>query len=417
LGELAEKIDGKADSIQSEPSSKPIMGSARFNIEPVHRLSSAPSNKGERKEDTSSSSQRQEGPSNPKMNYIWEKSYKKRSKSYIGTPDVIKQQILNDPAVRLMFNPPKDFLSIIGWKTMSQQTEISKDLDIEMAFFSANEFTVHTRFPYGIQDTTFSYRSTDGEESFQIVSIHRHRSEKRVDGAPNFFTGMIAEQASGAAKLGVMRYDSDSIRADNAWGYNVWPKHGFDGEVPENCLINMKSDTTPDLQLGVGWLNRQDEVCFSDMFKIKENNIYNQLKILWREHGKTVGVNFNILPGSASWETLDRYANEKISPNFQRVEITGITHSVQIKGNSIFNGKEMNELEHGQIVVIDPSDKYRSRRGPNQETSRARDKVRDSRIFRWFRVITIDGKHAGAGIYLRDETFKKTLSLSMMWFV
>lgn len=91
----------------------------------------------------------------------------------------------------------------------------------------------------------------------------------------------------------------------------------------------------------------------------------------------------------------------------QRVEIpatvTGLTHLVAPKGNSIFEGEEAAEIGHGTTIVIENSDKIRSRRGPNQEHNRASDLGSDP-VYRWVRVVKVGGKLLSGRVYIRDDT-------------
>lgn len=88
----------------------------------------------------------------------------------------------------------------------------------------------------------------------------------------------------------------------------------------------------------------------------------------------------------------------------EKTLVTGITHLVKAKGNSIFLGDEVAEVSQGDEVEIEPGQKLRSRRGPNQETYRE-DDARGEHNYRWFKVVSLNGRAVGDNVYIRDETF------------
>ena len=271
--------------------------------------------------------QEYKGPSHRKMKQVWEgNEYKQGHKIYQGKPEAIKNQLLDDPAIKLLFNSPGIFLDVIGWQTMSQPVPESTDskssnqdtgeITVDLAFFKEKMFTIQTTFPNGMQHTTLSYDSTDDGNTFKIGQVHRHRSMKNNTAPPNFFVRMIAEQAQGVSQLGNdVVYDSDAIRSNDAWGYNVWPKLGFDASVPDECLVKMQTEPDKKFEQAVQWiqnfLNTEETLHFTDMFLVEDPTTYNQLKALWKKHGKTVQVFFDANKGSKSWQTLAHYAKSK----------------------------------------------------------------------------------------------------------
>lgn len=82
--------------------------------------------------------------------------------------------------------------------------------------------------------------------------------------------------------------------------------------------------------------------------------------------------------------------------------VTGLTHLVQKKGRSIFEGEEADEVTEGTQLELDSNDKIRSRRGPNQETNRATD-LSGAAVYRWVRVLSINNKPASPNLYIRDD--------------
>ena len=93
------------------------------------------------------------------------------------------------------------------------------------------------------------------------------------------------------------------------------------------------------------------------------------------------------------------------------VTVTGLTHLVQAKGDSIFEGEEIMEVTNETPILIDTDKKMRSRRGPNQEKNRAED-LSGEHIYRWFKVLKINNNPAPKNTYIRDDTFTSTQKLS-----
>jgi hypothetical protein len=114
------------------------------------------------------------------------------------------------------------------------------------------------------------------------------------------------------------------------------------------------------------------------------------------------------------------FASGVMQKKHVEVTVTGITHLVEAKQGSIMEGEEGPELKTGQTVVIETSQKLRSRRGPNQEVFSQLDRDRQisknktkahgdvyiGKDYRWFRVVSVGDAEQKEGIYIRDETFR-----------
>jgi hypothetical protein len=256
------------------------------------------------------------------MKELWEHAYGKAEQIHTGEPEEVRAKLLADPVLKVLFKSPEPtFFNIIGWPVLSMPYEQTgaTTVTVKLAFEGLYKFTVHTTFPWGMQDTTLYY----GEESGNIVitEVYRHRSEKTVpveqpgvpkpkDLKPHLFADMIKHQALGVADLGPdVAYISKAIKSDEGWGYNVWPKMGFDAVVSDGYLDKMRADEDPDLALGVQWLvaRKNSKLRFSDLFTVQDPKVYRQLGELWRRYGDTVEVSFDARPGSASWRTLEHY--------------------------------------------------------------------------------------------------------------
>lgn len=86
-------------------------------------------------------------------------------------------------------------------------------------------------------------------------------------------------------------------------------------------------------------------------------------------------------------------------------QVTGITHLVQLAGRSLFRGREGAEVTESTVLEVETEDRLRSRRGPNQEMFQAYDQP-SRRLYRWYRVVTIDGVDVeGGSWYVREDAF------------
>ncbi len=86
------------------------------------------------------------------------------------------------------------------------------------------------------------------------------------------------------------------------------------------------------------------------------------------------------------------------------VSVTGITHLVAMNGGSVMEGREYLEVGERDELLIDTEVKYRSRRGPNQEIYGESDEE-GPQVYRWFKVLQVNGKPVPENIFIRDETF------------
>ncbi|WP_303315332.1 DUF4157 domain-containing protein [Flavivirga abyssicola] len=111
---------------------------------------------------------------------------------------------------------------------------------------------------------------------------------------------------------------------------------------------------------------------------------------------------------SASNQTSTQLAkNENIVQRVVAKEsgVSGITHIVKLSDDgSIFDGTELPiEVTESDLLIIDVSDKIRSRRGPNQELYSSLDS-KGGTDYRWFRVLSInDTDYESNELYIRDD--------------
>lgn len=247
--------------------------------------------------------------------------YRDHSRTYRGPSAEVKAALGEDPLVALLFPSVAVFLDVVGWDVMCRRGPDMDDVvTVEIAILKGKEgvattddqVSINTVFPYGLQDSTVGYDVRDGR--FVIHEFLRHRSRK-IQGAPgHMFVAMIEQQARGVAALGPQcGYRSSAIKADDSgdYGYNVWPKMGFDADVPDSCLTAMLADLDLDLTPAVGWLRtlkaKNITPRFTHMFTVTTPELYKQLGLLWQKHGTAVEVWFDPRPKSASWKALATY--------------------------------------------------------------------------------------------------------------
>lgn len=89
----------------------------------------------------------------------------------------------------------------------------------------------------------------------------------------------------------------------------------------------------------------------------------------------------------------------------QTVTVKGSTHTVAPKGDSIFEGTNVQLLHNGSQLVIADQPDFVSRRGPNQEVAEHRDLDRAASFtYPYYRVLSIDGQAPGQEVYVRGDT-------------
>ncbi len=87
----------------------------------------------------------------------------------------------------------------------------------------------------------------------------------------------------------------------------------------------------------------------------------------------------------------------------EKTIVKGITHLVKMSGRTLLGGKEGKPLWDGDVVVIDSSDLYKSRRGIEAETHKA-DYRGEDHDYKWFRALKVNDRDvSGDKFYVRDE--------------
>jgi len=112
----------------------------------------------------------------------------------------------------------------------------------------------------------------------------------------------IATQARAAQALGIQRLSTHAVGSyqlanrpnkDERWsGYWIWPRIGFDGEIPSNVRSKLST-----------FFQRCQTV--SDLIWTEEGAAE------WRLHGEDVALRFDTAEGSRSWKILERYTSKR----------------------------------------------------------------------------------------------------------
>ena len=105
-------------------------------------------------------------------------------------------------------------------------------------------------------------------------------------------TKSLARQVFYAAKNGVKRIETFAGKGSTMIGYYVWPKHGFDGDIPPG-LVNRTRE----------YFNDPNMKTIQDIFDKPEGNSY------WKRFGPPVEVEFDLTPGSRSLQRLGKVKN------------------------------------------------------------------------------------------------------------
>jgi hypothetical protein len=114
----------------------------------------------------------------------------------------------------------------------------------------------------------------------------------RVRQGRGFGLHVFYRQAANATALGIRRIETVAGRRRDENGYYTWPRFGFEG-VLRTRLRRM-------LPIGL-----EAARTVLDLMECEKGRTW------WREHGETIGVAFDLAPGSRSRLILERYVGAK----------------------------------------------------------------------------------------------------------
>ena len=109
-----------------------------------------------------------------------------------------------------------------------------------------------------------------------------------------------------------------------------------------------------------------------------------------------------------STPAIHRHQAQSIQCKPVEVRVTGLTHLVarHPMSGSIHGGTEGPEVTAHDRIVVETSERVRSRRGLNSETFANYDRV-SGRIYRWYLVTTLNGQRfEGSRYYIREDAFE-----------
>jgi hypothetical protein len=172
---------------------------------------------------------------------------------------------------------------------------IYSDDDV-VAFKIENEIFDEPMYRYLVQNP-------DGDYSFYLKNAVLVLAEKYANEGIGART-VIREiyEATRWAKDGVVvthievsavgNYDSFRLSDFPLRGYYVWATMGFDGEIPNKTLMKLGPD-------------------YKNYSKISELAGTHYGLNLWKIHGESVDLRFDLRVGSPSWQQLRRYMKDK----------------------------------------------------------------------------------------------------------
>jgi hypothetical protein len=131
------------------------------------------------------------------------------------------------------------------------------------------------------------YMNDSGEEVFDILPEYKNKG---------IATKSLARQVFYAAKNGVKRIETVAAKSDTMNGYYVWPKHGFEGNIPTDLVEKIrKRFKDPNMKT------------MQDIFDKPGGNSY------WKTNGKEIYLEFDLTPGSRSLQRLGKVKNVLLS--------------------------------------------------------------------------------------------------------
>jgi hypothetical protein len=105
-------------------------------------------------------------------------------------------------------------------------------------------------------------------------------------------TKSLARQVFYAAKNGVKRIETMAAKGLSMYGYYVWPKHGFEADIPMDIIDKTRKHfKDPNMKT------------MQDIFDKPEGDSY------WKKFGDSRYMNFDLTPGSRSFQRLGKVKN------------------------------------------------------------------------------------------------------------
>lgn len=113
-------------------------------------------------------------------------------------------------------------------------------------------------------------------------------------------TRLFTSSVYAAQKLGMPIW-CKAQRGDPFWiGYKVWPKMGYDGEIPEGVEITSEIE------------ERLEEAGFEKPYRVSHLYKIEGGQEFWEEHGDSFYAEFDTTPGSQSMRVLEAYLRKRM---------------------------------------------------------------------------------------------------------
>ena len=131
------------------------------------------------------------------------------------------------------------------------------------------------------------FMDDSGNEVYDILPEYKNKG---------IATKSLARQVFYAAKNGVKRIETLAAKGLRTYGYYVWPKHGFEGNIPSRLLDRTRKHfKDPNMRT------------IQDIFDKPDGGSY------WKQFGNDVEVTFDLTPGSRSLQRLGKVKNVLLS--------------------------------------------------------------------------------------------------------
>jgi len=139
-------------------------------------------------------------------------------------------------------------------------------------------------------------RQSEGDPP-TVENVHLKLSD---DAPPGFGTNLLLQQATDAKNMGIKQITTGATRDDEKGyvGHYVWPRLGYDGDIPENSLKKVKKAIKEgDLPKSLSSAKK-----VSDLMGSKEGRDW------WKANGETFSATFDL---DSSMGILQEYAEAK----------------------------------------------------------------------------------------------------------
>jgi hypothetical protein len=250
----------------------------------------------------------------------------KNFKSFLG--DIFEGYTDSNPAPIILKNKKspeqiKEILSSYNIKDMNSLVNMagigalaSKDIKSEISFES-DHIVVEV-----FKDGPFKLvtRKIYKDHIYQSLIYLKNKAPQGLG------TKMFVSQVHQAKKAGLKYLKCDANRNDKngVFGYKIWPKFGYDGEIPKK-YVEMFPPAI---------LNKFEALGIKEPYKI--SHLYSlsdgEGVKWWEENGGSIDVSFDLSDNSESMKTLTKYLEKKVSQNKKKASRKSIRRDPFLRG-------------------------------------------------------------------------------------